>query len=174
MKKVGKYLTITILLLTGLFFVGLLYLFFVPKSTLFGITFISYNEKTLTDYYESSQVEKVVLNSRSYAINVEASSNSKIYAKIENHSLGYVLEDNKDLKISQSVSNKTLKLTIVEPYGAAFKNNSLITLYLPKNEAVDLVIENKNANVVIEDDDVIIRTLTYTAEKGNFDVSIFC
>lgn len=170
MKKVGKYLTITVLLLTGLFFIGLLYLFFVPKSTLFGITFISYNEKTLTSYYDASQVQKVVLNSHSYDIVVESSHSSKLYAKIENHSLGYVFTENKDLKVSESLTNNTLKINVVEPHGAAFKNNSLITIFLPKNQAIDLEIKNENAHVVIEDDDVMIRTLTYSAEKGNFDL----
>ena len=62
MKKVGKYLTITLLFVTGLFFVGLLYLFFGPKSSLFGLTFISYNETRLTQYYDISQVEKVIVD----------------------------------------------------------------------------------------------------------------
>lgn len=170
MKKVGKYLTITILLLTGLFFVGLLYLFFVPKSSLFGITFISYNEKSLSEYYDISQVEKIVINSRSYDVNIESSTNSKVYAKVLNNSLGYVLKENKDLKIGENLSNNTLTLTIIEPYGVAFKNSSSITLYIPKNNEVDLVLKNKNANVKVDDENVTIRNLSYSAEKGNFDL----
>lgn len=170
MKKVGKYLSITLLLLTGLFFVFLLFLFFVPNASMFGITFISYNERTLSENYKIENVEKIVLNSRSYDIKIESTQSSIVSARIENHSLGYVLTKNSTLNLEEELLNGVLTFTVNEPYGVAFKNNSLITLLIPESKEVDLKIENKNANVTFEDKNLKIKNLTYKAEKGIVNV----
>ena len=77
MKKFWKYFTILILLLIGLFCVGLLYLFFVPSAELFGIKYISLNKDVYTQEYAAESVNTVVLNSRSYDVNIIPSSNQK-------------------------------------------------------------------------------------------------
>ena len=150
MKKFWKYFIITILLLTGLFFVGLLFLFFVPSSSIFGITFISYNDRQISNSYEISKVNSIVLNSRSYDIEIESTKSSTITARIENHSLGYVLKKNSNLLLKEDLTNGVLKFTISEPYGAAFKNNSKIKLLIPnaaKDKSLDLSLENKNLHL---------------------------
>ncbi len=166
MKKFGKYFSITLLLLTGLFFVGLLFLFFVPGSSIFRITFISYNERTISSDHKIESVEKIILNSRSYDIEVKSTQSSSISARIENHSLGYVFKENSKLILEESLSNGILTFNISEPHGVAFKNNSSITLYIPENKDVDLQINNKNATVKIEDEDIIIKNFSYKAENG--------
>ena len=160
---------ITILLLTGLFFVGLLFLFFVPSSSIFGIAFISYNDRYISNSYEIEDVDKIILNSRSYDIEIESTKSSKISARVENHSLGYVLKKNSQLILKEDFTNGILTFTINEPYGAAFKNNSQITLLIPnaaKDKSLDLSLENKNADVLFDDEKVTLRNLAYKAENG--------
>ncbi|MBQ8615809.1 MAG: hypothetical protein IJ415_04510, partial [Clostridia bacterium] len=70
MKKVWKYLVITLLLLLGLCCVGVLYLFFMPGTSLFNITYINYNIKKETSKYSASHVSAIELNSRSYEIEI--------------------------------------------------------------------------------------------------------
>lgn len=171
MKKVGKYLTITSLLLLGLFCVGLLFLFFVPKANLFGIVFISYNQKETSQKFEASSVDKIIIQSRSYNVEVKSTTQSNVYLTVENHSLGYVLEKNSKLDIFESFENNVLTYIITEPYGAAFKNNSTITLHLPKSEEFDLSLTNKNALTKIDDQYVNINDLAYTSDKGNFTIT---
>lgn len=171
MKKVGKYLLITILILLGLFFASLLFLFFVPKSSIFGITFISYNECQYTKFYDDDDIDNVVLESRSYEVNVKTHSSSQLYAKVENHSLGYVLKDNQYLIVKESVNNNTLTLTVVEPHGAAFKNNSEITIFVPKDKEISLSISNKNALVNINDENLKINNLSYSTKNGSFNLN---
>lgn len=170
MKKVGKYLSIILLILTGLFFVCLLFLFFVPKSNLFGITFISYNEKTFTKFYDAETIDSVVINSRAYNIEVKSSTSSKLYAQIENHSLGYVLVDNSKLTVDEATNNKILTLTIAEPYGVAFKNNSSITLYVPKDKEINLSLSNKKATTKIDNTNLKLKNFSYSAQKGTLTV----
>lgn len=166
MKKVRKYLLITFLLLTGLFFVGLLFLFFVPTSSILGITFINYNDRYISKDYNIDLVDKIVVNSRSYDIELVAVNSASCSIRVESHSLGYVLEKNSKVKLEEDLSNGVLTFTLTEPYGAAFKNNSLITLYIPKSKAVNLNLKNKNANTKIDNTDLKIKNLSYTAEDG--------
>jgi len=170
MKKVGKYLTITSLLLLGLFCVGLLFLFFVPKSNLFGIVFISYNQKETSQKFEANSVNKIIVQSRSYNVEVKSTKQSDVYLTVENHSLGYVLEKNSKLDVFESYENNELTFIITEPYGAAFKNNSTITLHLPTSKEFDLSLTNKNALTKINDSYVKINDLYYSSQKGNFTI----
>lgn len=157
---------ITLLILVGLFFVGLLFLFFVPKSSLFGITFISYNDKTFTEFYNQDDINSVVINSRAYNVDVKQSTSKNVYAKIENHSLGYVLVDNSTLVVREDVNNKTLTLTITEPYGVAFKNNSSITLYVPQDKEINLSLHNKKATTTIDNSKLTLNNFDYSTQKG--------
>ena len=161
-----KYLLITLLLLTGLFMVGLLFLFFVPTSSIFGITFISYNDRLISKDYNISNVNKIVVDSRSYDIELVAVNNTNCSLRVESHSLGYVLQKNSKVKLEEEFSNGVLTFTLTEPYGAAFKNNSLITLYIPKSKAVNVNLKNKNATTKIDNADLKIKNLSYTAEDG--------
>lgn len=176
MKKVGKYITITLLMLVGLFFVGLLFLFFIPNSSLFGITFISYNERTFSEFYnldtnaEINTVNSVKINSRAYDVKVKSSNSENLYLQVENHSLGYVLKDNKNLIIKESLNNKVLTFTITEPYGVAFKNNSSITLYVPTDKEINLTLSNKTAAVEIDNTHCKINNFSYSTERGTLNL----
>jgi len=173
MKKVWKYLIITILLLTGLFFAGLLFLFFVPSSSVFGITFISHNERLISKDYKLEKVNQIVLNSRSYNIEVFSTTSSNVSARVEGHSLGYVSKLNSKLLLKEELENGMLTFTIVEPHGVAFKNSSKITLYIPessKDKPINLKFQNKNANVNIDSSKIHIKNLDYTANDGNVEL----
>ena len=173
MKKVWKYLIITILLLTGLFFAGLLFLFFVPSSSIFGITFISHNERLISKDYKLENVNQIVLNSRSYDIEVFSTSSSNLSVRVEGHSLGYVTKNNSKLLLKEELTNGILTFTIVEPYGAAFKNSSKITLYIPeasKDKQISLTLSNENANVNIDSSKIYIKNLDYSAKDGNVEL----
>ena len=168
MKKVWKYVIITLLMLLGLFCVGVLYLFFVPNSSLFGITYINNNKKLPSKKYEKDAISGIVLNSRAYDINILTSPDSTIYAEAKSQSFGFVLKENKNFNITSSVKNNVLTINIIEPYGFATPNASLINLYLPKNKAFDLTLNNKKAQTTVSSNDVKINNLSYSTEKGDF------
>lgn len=172
MKKVWKYLIITILLLTGLFFAGLLFLFFVPSSSIFGITFISHNERLISKDYKLENVNQIVLNSRSYTIEVLSTSSSNLSARVEGHSLGYVTINNSKLLLKEELENGILTFSVIEPHGVAFKNSSKITLYIPeasKDKPINLKFKNDNANVNIDSSKIYIKNLDYSANDGNVE-----
>ena len=111
MKKVGKYFLITTLLLTGLFFVGMLFLFFVPSSSLFGITFISHNDRLISKDYKINNVNQIILNSRSYDVDITTTTDSYVTARVECHSLGYVLKNNSKVLLKEEFTNGILTFT---------------------------------------------------------------
>ena len=173
MKKVWKYLIITILLLTGLFFAGLLFLFFVPSASIFGITFISHNERLISKDYKIENVNQIVLNSRSYDIELLSTTSSNLSARVEGHSLGYVTKLNSKLLLKEELENGILSFTVIEPHGVAFKNSSKITLYIPeasKDKPINLKFENNDANVNIDSSKIYIKNLDYSANDGNVDL----
>jgi len=170
MKKVSKYITISLLLLLGLCCVGVLFLFFVPDSSIFGITYISKNVKVSTTPVSTSYVSRVVINSRSYDLNIVSSDEGNIYAEIDSKSFGFVHKKHKTANIVQSTRNNSVTIDVVEPHGFIYKNNSTITLYLPKNTAIDLAIHNKKAKVSVNDESVKINNLYYNAQKGKLNL----
>jgi len=173
MKKFWKYLIITILLLTGLFFAGLLFLFFVPSSSIFGITFISHNDRLISKDYKLENVNQIVLYSRSYDIEVLSTSSSNVSARVEGHSLGYVSKLNSKLLLKEELENGILTFTIVEPHGVAFKNSSKIILYLPEStqeKPINLSLNNKDASVNVDSSKINIKNLNYSAKNGNVDL----
>jgi hypothetical protein len=152
MKKVWKYVIITLLMLLGLCCVGVLYLFFVPNSSLFGITYINNNKKLSSLKYDKEDVTEVVLNSRAYEINILTSSDSNIYTEVKSHSFGFVLTKNEVCDIKATLTNNILTLNVIEPYGLATPNNSEINLYLPANKSFDLTLINKKAKIILDTD----------------------
>ena len=170
MKKVSKYLTITLLMLLGLCSVGVLFLFFVPDSSIFGITYISKQVQVASTPVSASSINRVVLNSRSYNVNIKSTNEGNIYAEIDSKSFGFVHKKNKTATISQNSYNNSLLLDIAEPKGFIYGNNSSVTLYLPKSSAMSLSINNKNATVTVNDESVTIKNLYYNANKGKLNL----
>ena len=165
MKKVGKYFIITTLLLTGLFFAGLLFLFFVPSSSIFGITFISHNERLISKDYKLENINQIIIDSSSYDIEILSTNSSNVSARVEGHSLGYVSKNNNKLILKENLTKGILTFEITEPHGVAFKNNSKIKLYIPeetKDKSISLTLNKKDANVLIDSEQIYINNLTYS------------
>ena len=166
-KKIGKYLILVLLSLIGLACIGVLYLFFVPGSNLFNITYISYSAEYTTKDYAPSSVTTVVLNSRSYNVNILATDDNSVSAKVYNNSFGFVLVQNKNVTITEKLTDKTLEITVNEPYGFAIPNNSYINLSIPKSYEIDLQLKNLNAKTNISSEGLKINDLTYETSNGN-------
>ena len=169
MKKFSKYFLISILLLAGLFCVGLLYLFFVPNSTLFNITYIGYSEHIETSAYSTETIKTIAINSRAYDINIVEAKGTTVSAVVEAKTFGYVLVKNSDVAVSTNFANETLTIDVTEPHGFAFNSFSSIELRLPKGYSPNLVLKNQKANVIINDEDISISSLTYTSTSGKVD-----
>ena len=168
MKKFWKYFTLTILFLLGLCCVGLLYLFFVPNSSLFGIRYISYNHNVNSLAYSIENVETISLNSNAYKVKLVSSEENKISVKLYTNSLGFVLNKNKDALITSSLKDNILTFNITEPTGALFHNSSYIELTIPKSESVNLNIKNNKADLTLDNNNIHINNLTYTTDSGDF------
>lgn len=168
MKKVGKYLAISMLLLLGLCCVGVLYIFFIPNASLFNITYINHNNQIKSSVYNAEEISHVVVNSRAYDVEVVASNNDEIQLEVYSNSFGFTLTKNENVNLSASVSNSVLTFNVKESYGAAIKNNSRIKLHVSSNFPVDLTLSNKSATTIINSDDVKIKNLTYSSNNGNF------
>lgn len=168
MKKVWKYIVITLLLLLGLCCVGILYLFFLPGSSLFNITYINKNDVFESHKYEQSSVSRIDLNSRAYEVNIVETEEDEISLKVYSNSFGFVLKKNSNVEISSKIQNNILTFNIIEPHGFATQGNSYIELKLPANLNIDLNLTNKKAKTTINSENLKINNLTYKTETGDF------
>lgn len=169
MKKVGKYIAISLLLLLGLCCVGILYLFFIPNSSLFNITYINHHKTIKTENFAGSEISKIDLNSRSYNVKILSTDTEYIYSKVYSNSFGFVLKKNSEVKVETSLSNNVLTINVTEPHGFATKNDSYIEVYIPETSELDLDLSNLNAKTTINSEKIKIKNLTYTTENGDFD-----
>ena len=169
-KKIGKYLIIVLLLLLGLACAGVLYLFFVPGSNLFSITYISNNSFHESTKYDTTNVSKVVLNSHDYKVLVKTTTEKKFAVKVHNNSFGFVLVKNSAVSISDKKVDDVVEFTVKEPTGLAVQNNSYIELHIPESLEIDLHLTNNGAKTIISDEKLIINDLTYKTTYGNADL----
>ncbi len=149
MKKFWKYVLISILLLIGLMAVALLYLFFVPNASLFGITYISYNKESFSSAYNADEVNSITLTSQNYNVYVVPSPTETISVKVFANSFGFTLEKNSKVNISQSLQNRVATFNITEPSGLALKNSSYIQLRVPAGKEYNLTLKNKSSETFI-------------------------
>lgn len=147
---------------------GVLYLFFVPNSSLFGITYVSYNKNIKSQNVDSASIQKVVLNSRAFNVDVVDSNDSTISAKVRCNVFGFVMKQNKDISVTTDVESGVLTISVKEPYGAAVLNNSYIELYLP-NKTFDLQLNNYMAKTSVSTA-AKINNLKYKTNNGNFEI----
>ena len=171
MKKVSKYIVISLVLLLSLCCVGVLYLFFVPNSTLFNITYINMHKELETKEYETELINKIELNSRSYDILVTSSESDKVSLKAYSNSFGFVLNKNKSFSITEKLDNGILTFSITEPHGFAAKNSSYIELYIPSDLTCNLTISNTQSKTTIDSADLTIKDLKYSTKKGDLELS---
>lgn len=169
MKKFGKYLVITLLLLIGLGAVGVLYLFFVPNSSLFNITYINMNKTLHSEKFNKDDVAEIVLNSRAYDVVLLHSNDNNIHADLHCNSFGFVLTKNKTPNITATLKDSVLTINVKEPYGFATHNNSYINLYVPIDKTFDLTLTNLKSDVLCDSSKLVFNNLTYSTTSGDFD-----
>ncbi len=168
MKKFWKYFTIVILLLLGLVCVGFAYLFFVPGSTLFGLTYISHNDDYSTKEFALTDINKVVVNSRSFDVKIMETKGAKTRVNVHSSALGFAKKRNSEVKITSDVERGILTVNVTEPHGALFINDSRIEILVPESSELNLAINNNNAQVSIENSAIKLNNLDYTAKNGRF------
>lgn len=172
MKKTGKkrvlnIILITILLILGLFCVGLMYLFFIPDSTLFNITFVSRNNIAKSATFNYKMVETVKLETNRFATKICESPDENVYVEVTDKSLGYTLVKNKDLKIEHEYINNIVTFTVTEPTGVLFSASSEIRLYIPNEKTINVEIENKKSDTSLKDGNVQLGSFSYTTKSGD-------
>lgn len=168
MKKTSKYIILTLLLLLGIFCIGIMYLFFLPGSSIFNITYINKHNIYKSLEYESTGVYKVELNSRAYEVNIVETKSSNISLDVHSNSFGFVLKKNKDVAISSTLRSGVVTFNIAEPHGFATSNNSVINLYIPEDLEFDLNLANTKATTNVNLNTSKIKNLNYSTQKGNF------
>ncbi len=173
MSKFGKYFLIVLLSLVGLCAIGILYLFFVPNSNLFGICYISYNKNIDSQTYnvDENLINTIVLNSRNYELEVvpASSGNNNIYLRVYSNSFGFVLKKNSQPSVEASLLTGVLTFNVSEPFGACAKGRSKITLYIPEDYVTDLKLYNKNAISTINGKKLKIDNLLCSTNNGEFN-----
>lgn len=170
MKKVGNYIIITILMLLGLLCVGILYLFFVPNSTLFNIAYINHHETISSEKYSVSTINEIKVISRSYDVNLKAVSTDNFYVSVDSRTFGFVHKKHEKVKITPSIVNNVLIIEVSEPYGLCSTNDSEITLFVPNTKDLDISLENKDAITTFNDKSLNINDLTYSTKSGDLNL----
>lgn len=170
MKTFGKYFLITILLLLGLCCVGILYLFFFPNSSLFGLTYVHNNVTVDSKAYslDENTITKVVLKNNNYDVNISKASGNDVVAQAYSNSYGFGLVKNKDLSISTKIENNVLYITVTEPSGALIHSRCYVNVKIPQSD-LDLEILNNNATTKFFDTKV--KNFIYTANNGKCTLS---
>ena len=165
MKNFGKYFTLTILLLLGVGCIGVLYLFFVPGSTLFNIKYISYNEKTETSF-NIKDIHTLNVNSRSYEVKINSTENEDVVVVVYSNSFGFVTTKNSITNISSSIKDGILALNITEPHGFALPNSSYVEIRIPEGTNLNLGLTNKGADTSFISNKININNFAYTTTNG--------
>ena len=151
--------------------VGILFLFFVPGSSLFNITYISLNVQGVSKAYSKDEVNTITIQSRDFPISVAEASSENISVLVYSNSLGFTLTKNSELGINSNLENGNLTFVVTEPHGLTSRGDSYIQLRVPANYSTNLSIINNNATVNIEKEDFTINNLYYTANLGEFNLN---
>ncbi len=176
LKKIGKYLLILLLLISGVAVLALLFLFFVPSASIFGISYISRDKNTFSKAYLTTGISEVKLTNSSYPVRVINSSNEEISVKVHDNTFGYVLTKNKNLtltsKVNQTTSGAQLEFMVGEPHGLASRSDSYIELRLPKKFATSLTLVNGSADTTIKlENSTTINNFSLQSSSGQVNLS---
>lgn len=169
MKKVWKYIIISLLLLLGLGCVGVLYLFFVPGSSLFNITYIN-NKIYKTVEQNPASVEQIILNSRAYDVKIVSTTEEKIEVKAYSNSFGFVTVSNNKFDITAELERSVLTVNVIEPYGFATDNASYVELKIPAQKDISITLNNLKAKTLIDDSNIYINNFKYKTKKGDIEI----
>lgn len=176
MKKIGNYLLILVLLVLGLFMIGLLYLFLIPNASLFGITYISDKINKYSPGYsitnEDAVINSIVVNSNAFDVRVvDASSEDEVSVRAFSNSFGFVLKKNSEISISSKLFDGVLTINVTEPTGLMVKNDSFIQLRLPKTlSGVDVTLKNNSATTTLNTESSI-KDFSYTTNYGDLKIN---
>lgn len=171
MKAILRFIIIALVATLGLAMIGALYLFFIPKATLFGIDYISLNYIENSKAYASENIDTIEMTSHGYKVTVVPTKSENIYAKVYANSIGFVKKKNNTVKFNTEVAGGVVKLNISEPHGVTWKNNSYIELHVPQNKAFNFVLNNKSAKTYMSDANLKANKLTYKTSSGNMYLS---
>lgn len=170
MSKVLKYITISFLLIIGLFCAGVLFLFFIPGSSLFKITYINHHLNANTESYQVSDVSKIQINTNAFDIKIFNTNENEIYAKSRSNSFGFTKTTNSSFSVQSSLENSILSFTVNEPKGFCASNSSYIEVYIPANTNIDLTINNTKSKTTIDATNLSIKNLNYSTTKGDLKI----
>lgn len=171
MKKVLKYVTISLLLMLGICCVGILFLFFVPGSSLFNITYINHHSTINSEKYALSDVSKIQINARAYEISILNTDEDEIYAKARSNAFGFTTVKNSHFSMSASLDNSILTFNVNEPHGLSASNSSYIEIYIPADTSIDLSISNQSSKTNINATNLTIKNFKYTTTKGDLKIT---
>lgn len=171
MKNVWKYITISFLLLLGLGCAGVLYIFFVPGSSLFHITYINNNIRKESEKFNAADIETIKINSRAYEVQIYETEEDTIYLHAHSNSFGFVLDKYNSFELKTELDYSTLTFTIIEPHGFATPNSSLIKLYVPTTENYNLHLSNFKAKTTIDTPNATFENIKYSTTKGNLNIN---
>ncbi len=169
MRKFWKYFLIILLLVLGLIMVGILYLFFVPGSKLFNITYVSLNAQGFSKAYSVDEVQTIKIESRDYPISIVEATSDNVSLKLYSNSLGFALVKHSTISFNSQIEDGELTFVVNEPYGWLSKGKSYIELRVPENFSANLSIVNRNATVSVAKEDFTINNLFYQANIGTFN-----
>lgn len=170
MKKFGKYLSILVLLLLGLMVMGVLYLFFVPNSSLFSITYVSKNETITSEKYNKDSITSISVNSNAFNVEVVGTEESNVYAKVVNNTFGFTTKKKKETTISSSLESGSLSISIKETTGFVLKNDSKITIYIPSSISPSLALNNVNAQTQVGGHSLSLKDFSLTTKSGSCSI----
>lgn len=174
-KKIFRYVIILLLLLLGLCAIGLLFLFFVPNSSIFGITYIGKKTEFVTQGYDLSKVSSIEVNSNSYNVKVVNGTNEdKISVYVYSDTFGYVLKKNSKVNLTTKLYSSKLTFNLTEPHGFAYKNNSYVEIRLPKTkdtQSLNLTLNNNSAKTDVNCKNSNINNLTYKTSSGDLNLN---
>lgn len=166
-----KYLTLTLLFIIGLCCIAVFYLFFVPGSDLFGITYISKSEVLDSLSYEITGVTKIIVKCNSYDVNIEKTKTNSSYLKVYSKSFGFGLKQNSVAQLKANLDSGILTYEITEPQGLISKNDSVITLYLPADSSnVDLQFDNNSSKINVNDE-ISVDEIIYNSNSGGLNLN---
>ena len=151
--------------------VGILYLFFVPGSSLFNITYISLNVQGVSNAYSRDQVETITIQNRDFPINIVEASSDNVSIRVYSNSLGFALVKNSTVGINAKIEEGNLIFTISEPHGLMSNGDSVIELRIPENFSSNLSIINRNSTINLNREDFTIENLYYQGNAGKLNVT---
>ena len=169
MKTVGKYFTLTILMLLGLGCIGVLYLFFVPGSTLFNIRYLNAKETAIKEF--SSDISTINLNSRDYDVSIVTNEEDKITLTVYANSFGFVLTKDASPSIYSEISSGVLSIEVNEPHGFALPGRSYVELSIPEDKRFNYNLTNNKAETFVNNSELKIGNLSYKTNNGDLNLT---